>query len=109
MPRTCRSASILLSTPQPPASAGPAASPACSDCVAAASQPVSTGPIAWPIANTTVNTDTAEPHDAFGSDVLTRSVTAAGAVNIAPPKNTADISIAGREVLTSGNAAPMPR
>ena len=76
--------------------------------LASASQPVRIGPIAWPTANTTVNTATAGPHAALGSDVLTRSVTDVGAVNIAPPKSNAERIIAGSDVLKSGIAAPTP-
>src|SRR4051794_22666127 len=82
------------------------ARPANSEPVASASQPVSTGPIAWPIENITVKTATADPHAALGSDVWTIVVTVAGAVNIAAPNRNADSTIAAREVLTSGTAAP---
>ena len=68
---------------------------------------MSTGPIDWPIANTTVNTAIAGPHAVFGSDVLIRSVMLVGTENIAVPKKNAERIIAGSAVLQSGIAAPM--
>ena len=51
---------------------------ALSERAASAIHPESIGPIAWPIANTTVNTAIAGPHAVFGSDVLIRSVILVG-------------------------------
>ena len=72
---------------------------ALSECAASAIQPVSAGPIDWPIANTTVNTDIVAPHTVFGSDVLIRSVMLVGTENIAIPKKNAERIIAGSVVL----------
>ena len=72
---------------------------ALSECAASAIHPVSTGPIDWPIANTTVNTAIAGPHAVFGSDVLIRSVMLVGTENIAVPKKNAERIIAGSAVL----------
>ena len=86
------------------------ARPAYNDCVASASHPDKTGPIAWPTANTTVKTATAGPHAVLGSDVLTRSVTAVGAVNIPPPKRRAErIVIMPRRYGDDAKVSRFPR
>src|SRR6478609_224770 len=72
---------------------------ALSECATSAIHPVSTGPIDWPIANTTVNTAIAGPHAVFGSEVLIRSVMLVGTENIAVPKKNAERIIAGSAVL----------